>query len=62
MRKSLVVLGTVLTGGLALLVRRRRKATAGGRRPDDGGTAGVREPRRPLPTDPQLVGAAAERD
>jgi len=46
-------------GGLLLFWRKRRKpAGAGGRgRDDDGGLAGVREPRRPLP--PTLVDAGA---
>jgi hypothetical protein len=59
-RRLLAVLATVATGGLYLLLRRRRRVAAGrtGRGPDDGGgLAGVREPRRPLPT--TLVGAAA---
>jgi hypothetical protein len=37
-------------------VKRRRDfvSFSGGSRPDDGGTAGVREPRRPLPAPPHL--------
>ena len=59
-RRLLAVLATVATGGLYYLLRRRRRVVAGrsGRGPDDGGgLAGVREPRRPLPT--TLVGAGA---
>lgn len=60
MKRLLPVLAVVATGGLILVVRRRRRARlmfAGPYGEDGGETAGVREPRRPLPT--TLVGAAA---
>ncbi|MGH3906410.1 MAG: hypothetical protein ACRDTE_19860 [Pseudonocardiaceae bacterium] len=52
----------VLRRFLSRLLRRRQPVPAGGgprRRPDDGGSAGVREPRRPRPHGPQ--GGAASR-
>lgn len=60
-----VVMNRVLAaiGGAALAVlgalrlRRRRKAAAGPRNSDGGGLAGVREPRRPLPTTLSSAGA-----
>jgi hypothetical protein len=57
--RPLPVLAVIGTAGLILLVRRRRRrpVVPGRRGEDGGGTAGVREPRRPLPT--TLVGAAA---
>jgi hypothetical protein len=56
---SRLVAAAAAVGGLLLFWRsRRRRASTGGRgRGDDGGLAGVREPRRPVP--PTLVDAGA---
>ncbi|MFN2495087.1 MAG: hypothetical protein ABR608_04155 [Pseudonocardiaceae bacterium] len=48
---------------LSRLLHPRRPVPAGAgphRRPDDGGSAGVREPRRPRPHGPQAGAAARE--
>ncbi len=59
MKKLLTAIGGAALAALgAAGLRRRRKATAGPRNSDGGGLAGVREPRRPLPTTLTSAGAA----
>ena len=58
LRRSAVLVAVVAAAGLVLVGLRWRKSALGRRGPDDdGGLAGVREPRRPLP--PTLVDAGA---
>ena len=56
-RTRLAAVLTPVVVVLTLLGLARRRTRAGGRPGDGDATAGVREPRRPLPT--SLVGAAA---
>jgi len=57
MRKVLAAIGGAALAVLGALGLRRRRAAAGPRNGDDGGLAGVREPRRPLPTTLSSAGA-----
>lgn len=58
MRKVLAAIGGAALAVLgAFGLRRRRRAATGPRNGDGGGLAGVREPRRPLPTTLSSAGA-----
>lgn len=63
MKKVLAAIGGAALAVLgALGLRRRRRAAAGPRNGDGGGLAGVREPRRPLPTTLTSAGAGRSED